>query len=69
MAKEYLKCRMEQYVWQPSFRGRLNDFSSYPSNLMAPDEMKNLGFEDDDKSKTQAGSSITNLLASNGKKP
>ena len=30
MAKEYLKCRME-------------------NNLMAPDEMKNLGFAEDDK--------------------
>lgn len=57
LAKEYLKCRMEQYVLSPLSRSRsflggdggnegggeeaLADGAD--SNLMAPDELRNLG--------------------------
>ena len=52
MAKEYLKCRME-------------------NNLMAPDEMKNLGFAEDEKIKptpNHAGATTTQDVGNDGKK-
>lgn len=52
MAKEYLKCRME-------------------NNLMAPDEMKNLGFAEDEKIEpipTGTGGAAAHKVGQDGKK-
>ena len=52
MAKEYLKCRME-------------------NNLMAPDEMKNLGFAEDEKIEPitdHAGAATAHEVSHDGKK-
>lgn len=52
MAKEYLKCRME-------------------NNLMAPDEMKNLGFAEDETTEpipNHAGGATAHKVRDDGKK-
>ena len=52
MAKEYLKCRME-------------------NNLMAPDEMRNLGFAEDEKIEpipNHAGATTAQNVGNDGKK-
>ena len=52
MAKEYLKCRME-------------------NNLMAPDEMRNLGFAEDEKIEPKpnhAGAITAQNVGNDGKK-
>ena len=52
MAKDYLKCRME-------------------NNLMAPDEMRNLGFAEDEKIEStpnHAGETTAQNVGNDGKK-
>lgn len=51
MAKEYLKCRMEQYAAALPLPDNpvLANVGLTDSNLMAPDEMKNLGFAEENQ--------------------
>lgn len=77
MAKDYLRCRMEQYVLLlassesesrtvvAKYRYLIN------SNLMAPDEFKNLGFADEDKripGSSHAGDTGISRVGDDGKK-
>lgn len=80
MAKAYLQCRMDQYVlpdtrMQPdmslydTLMNRLTSLRS--SNLMAPDELKNLGFAEDEKAvpiPRHAGGPTSNKTRDDGKK-
>ena len=45
LAKSYLGCRMDKYVWLKSFTCMA--FNVTRRNLMAKDEFKNLGFGED----------------------
>lgn len=80
MAKAYLQCRMDQYV--SVLIGRRSSIRSYvwsdfaltalcSSNLMAPDEFRNLGFADDEKAVAipkHAGGATSNRTRDDGKK-
>lgn len=73
MAKQYLKCRMEKYVLV-LFEGISTFMLTFPftnSNLMAPDEFKNLGFADDKTSEpipNHAGGATKHKVRDDGKK-
>lgn len=82
MAKNYLKCRMDQYVLYISFalcasRAELDGpqvlIRAPRSNLMAPDEFRNLGFAEEELRRLEAipshaGGATAHKVRDDGKK-
>lgn len=75
MAKDYLKCRMDQYVlwrWSDHICRMQVLIRALHSNLMAPDEFRNLGFADEEKSVEaipgHAGGATAHKVRDDGKK-
>lgn len=71
IAKSYLQCRMDQFVFDEiwGLGERVADVK-LSSNLMAPSEMKYLGFREEDEVKPASsdGGATTDKVRDNGKK-